>query len=331
MKNEELRMKSDEFVKIDQMKNMKNLLFCVFQTVAVVVVLSGMASCQFDDQEDKYNYSTVVFVNQDYNRNLIVGEGLKMKVGVSLVGLVSNKEERIVQYKVDPSLLDEVEGKKILPPDCYTLGHPSQIVIPKGKMDGYLSVKIDSAKFLAAPEALTGEYVLPIRIESVPSVDTLIAGRDFIRISLSYFAKQFGNYHYSGEVDKYLGIVLFNSYFYDHNPNDNNSFRFLETVSPTTFRMVADPRNADDPAKDISFLIQVTTNGTEVTILPDPDSPTEVSATGNCTYDPRNRRFHLEYTWKDEEGADCYAVEDLTFRNRIYDDQGNQIYINEWR
>ena len=320
---------------------MKNMLLKVFQSVAVATILLNFASCTFDDQEDKYDYSTVYFVNQDYNRNLIVGEGLKLRVGVTLTGLMANKEERIVQYKVDPSLMDgeDEDGnsyplftdKTVLPSDYYTLGHPSQIVIPKGSFGGYLPVSIDSALFLADPKALTGEYVLPIRITSKPAgVDSLVEAKSFIRISLSYLAKQFGNYHYSGEVDKYMGVVLYNSYTYGHNPLDGDSYRFLQTVAPTTFRMVADAKNADDPAQDISFFISVPIHGAEVTLTPDPDSPFEVTSTGDCTYDAETRTFHLEYTWTDDEGAECFVVEDLTYRNRIYDDQGNGIYLNEW-
>lgn len=307
---------------------MKMLLFCVFQAVVFVTFLS---SCEFDDIEDKYDYSSVCFVYQDYIRNVIVGEGLKLGVGVTLTGLSSNREERIVYYEVVPSLLDGIAGKTLLPADYYSLGHPDQIVIPKGNTAGYLTVRIDSAKFLADPKALTGEYVLPIRITDVPGVDTIVEAMNFIRISLSYFGKQFGNYHYAGEVNKFMGPVLFNSYSYAHNPNDGNSFRFLETLNPTTFRVVADSRNPDDPMQSISFLVNVPVNGTEVTLLPDPGSAIQVSPSGKCTYDPQNRKFHLEYTWIDKEGADCFAVEDLTFRNRIYDDQGNEIYINEWR
>lgn len=308
---------------------MKKLIFYVCLTA----VLSGFASCTFEDQEDRYEYSTVYFPYQDYNRNVIVGEGLKLRVGVTLTGFMENKQDRIVHLEVDPSLLDDVSGKTLLPSDYYQLGS-TQIVIPKGHFGGYLPVKIDSVKFLADPKAVTGEYVLPIRIDDTKlpdGVDIVPKAKSFIRISLSYLAKQFGNYHYSGVVDKYMGVVLYKSIMYAHNPKNGSSYRYLKTVGPTKFRMVADPTNANDPMREVSFLIEIPFNGTEVTILPDPDSPFEVSANGSCTYDPATRIFHFDYKWTDDEGAVCYAVEDLKYRNRIYDDQGNGISINEWR
>ena len=177
---------------------MNKLLCCVFQIVAVVTIFSGVSSCKFDDVEDKYPYTTAFFAYQDYNRNLIVGEGLKMNVIVTLSGVFTNKEDRIVRYKVDPSLLNGVAGKTLLPDGYYSLGHPNQIVILKGDLIGYLPVVIDSAKFLAHPKALTGEFVLPISItKDSPNVDTVFTGKSFIRISLSYRAKQFGNYQYA--------------------------------------------------------------------------------------------------------------------------------------
>lgn len=306
---------------------MNRLILYVFQGMMIL----GLFSCEFDDIEDKYDYSTVYFIYQDYNRNIIVGEGLKLKLGVTLTGLMDNREDRIVNYEVAPSLLNEITGKTLLPSDYYSLENPSQIVIPKGNTVGYMSVKIDSAKFLADPRALTGEFVLPIRIKDASGVDTIIPAKSFTRITLSYYGKQFGNYHYSGEINKFMGPVLFNSYSYDNNPKDGGSFRFLETINPTNFRIVADSKNPNDPMWGNSFIIHIPTNGTEVTILPDPESSIKVSQVGDCTYDLKNRRIHLEYTWIDTEGANCHVVEELTFRNRIYDDQGNGIYINEWR
>ena len=296
------------------MKSIKNLIFCVFQSVIIAAVLS---SCSFDDLVDRYEYTSVYFIYQDYNRNVIVGEGLKLNVGFTLMGLISNPEERIVHFEIDPSLLDEKDAdgnplfadKTLLPSNYYSLGHSSQVVIPKGELCGYLPVKMDSVKFLADPKSLTGEYVLPIRItKKVAGLDTIHATKSHMRIHLSYFARQFGNYQYSGEVDKYMEGVLYQSYFYNNDLKDNNSFRYLQTVGPTTFRMIADPRSSKDPANGVSFLIQIPTYGTEVTIEPDPDAPSNVSATGPCVYDPKERTFHLEYSWKEADGTICYVV-----------------------
>jgi hypothetical protein len=320
---------------------MKRSIYKVLQSVAVAAVLFGFAACEYGENEIKYTYTTVYFPNQDWKRNVIVGEGLEIGVGVTLTGVIDNTKRRIVNYKVDATALLDEEGyslfpeKTLLPEEYYTMGHRSQIVIPKGNTAGYLSVKIDSTKFLADPKALTGEYVLPIRItNSKPDVDEIFPAKNFIRISISYLAKQFGNYHYRGEVFKYIGNVLFESYIYSHIPSENNSIRFLETVGPTTFRMKADSKNVNDPLHGISFLIDMPVYGTEVTILPDPDAPSDIRTTGDCFYNPKTRTFHLEYAWtadEDQDNAKCFVVEDLTFRNRIYDDQGNDICVNEWR
>jgi hypothetical protein len=319
---------------------MKNLLFFVFKSFAVLAVLSGLAGCTFSDPDLTYPYTSVLFTYQDYNRNVVVGEGLNLNAGIVLAGILDNKENRIVNYEIDPSLLDGTD-KSLLPASYYKLGHPSQIVIPKGDLKGYLPVVLDSMAFLSDPKSLTGEYVLPIRLVSCAGVDVILEEKSSVRMSISYFGKQYGFYYYSGDFDKIMDGVAYVSSSYSYVRTDNESKRFIQTVSATGFRMVADAKNLNDPMnilsadgrtveKSISFLIDVPTFGTSVTITADPNSPFEVHPDGTSTYDPDRRTFHLKYTWLLPDGTVCKVTEDLVFRNRIRDDQGNDIYINEW-
>ena len=320
---------------------MKNLLFSVFKSMIGLAVFSGLVGCTYDDPDLTYPYTSVLFTYQDYSRNVVVGEGLKLNAGIVLAGVLENKQDRKVEYVIDPSLL-EGTNKSLLPASYYTLGHSSQIVIPKGDLKGYLPVVLDSAAFLADPKSLTGEYVLPIRLVSTSNGETILDEKSSVRMSVSYFGKQFGFYYYSGDFDKVMDGVTYSSSSYAHIATETDSRRFLETIGATKFRMIADAKNLKDPmnilSSDgrvvegcISFLVNLPVFGTDVTIEPDPSSPFEVYPDGASTYDSETRTFRLRYKWTVPDGSICKVVEDLTFRNRIRDDQGNDIYINEWR
>ncbi|MDR2149170.1 MAG: DUF1735 domain-containing protein [Tannerella sp.] len=311
---------------------MKKLLISVFQYVVMVFVSVGfISSCAFDDPEDVYPYTSVSFAYQDYNRNIVVGEGLQLNAGIVFAGRLNNDEDRSVNYVVDPSLLTDVAGKSILPEAYYRLGNSSQIVIPRDDFRGYLSIVMDSAAFLSDPKALTGEYVLPLRLVSAAGVDTILPEKSSIRMSISYFGKQHGYYYYSGEMDKIMDGVIYESSAYSYITTETDSRRFIQTAGPTLFRVGADARNPADPANSVLFSIGVPITGTSVTFVSDPASPYEVRPSGTSAYDPATRTFHLEYEWTLEDGTVCRVVEDMVFRNRIRDDQGNGIYLNEWR
>lgn len=48
-----------------------------------VLVLGG---CRFDDDALEYPTKAMLFTYQDYNRELVVGEGLKFKLGIVFAG-----------------------------------------------------------------------------------------------------------------------------------------------------------------------------------------------------------------------------------------------------
>lgn len=54
-----------------------------------VLVLASMSltGCQFDDPDVEYPTKSMLFTYQEYNRELVVGEGLKFKLGVVFAGL----------------------------------------------------------------------------------------------------------------------------------------------------------------------------------------------------------------------------------------------------
>lgn len=303
------------------MKNIKLILLFV-STVTFI-------SCSFEDDPIQFDYTMVSFPNQNYVRNVIVGEGLEMNVGVTFSGIQNNTIQREVGYEIDPTLVPT--GKTMLPADYYTLGHASTITINKGKLDGYLNVKLDSVKFLADAKSLTGEYVLPIKLVTKNNIDSINQNKNYMIISVSYFAKQEANYTYYGTVTKTKGGITTTVRF-KNDPTQNNSFRLLRTTGPTTMKFVADPIGANDPAKGVySFLVDAPVMGGEVIIAADPASALVVSPVATSSFDSAKRTFALSYTYTLNDGTVCNSADTLVYRNRIRDLQANGIYINDWR
>lgn len=293
-----------------------------------VLFFSVFISCTFEDDPLINDYTVVGFPNQTYVRNLVVGEGLQMKVGVVFSGVLQNNLQREVKFIVDPSLIPN--DKEELPSDYYTLGHANTIIIPKGSLDGYLDVKLDSAKFVNDPKSLTGQYVLPLKIVSSSQIDSINAEKSTIIVSVSYFAKQQANYTYNGKMVKTKNSIT-ETIYYKNNPLQNTSFRLLETVGPTRMKLVPDPNGSNDPANDAySFELEVPIVGGTVNLLPAEASPINVIPVGESNYDAKNRTFILNYSYTLNDGTVCNATDTMVYRNRIRDVQGNGIYINEW-
>jgi hypothetical protein len=300
--------------------------------IIVFVALSFLYSCGFDDIDAEYGTTVVLFWNQEYNRNIVVGEGLKLKAGVVLGGLLTNNEDRVVQYTLDGSLVTD-DSKTILPASYYTLGHASNIVIHRGEFIGYLDIVIDSVAFLSDPKSLTGEYVLPFRITGSNDIDSINLSKDHMVVSISYWAKQHGNYYYSGTAVRKQDGAVVQTIEYKDNPSLANSIRKLETVGPNTLKVIADPSaTSADPAKNkYSFYVSVASlGGGEVTIGADPASSIAVSPMGSSSYDHTSKTFTLNYTYTDGN-QQVEISEQMVFRNRIRDVQADGQGVNEYR
>ena len=288
----------------------------------------AFSSCGFDDYDISYPEKKVLFTYQQYNRQLVVGEGLKLKVGFVFSGLPENDRDRLVNFTVDPDLVPGT--MQLLPYDYYTLGNDSEIIIPEGVLKAYLDVKLDSSKFVNDPKALTGEYVLPVRILDADA-DEIAAGKEYTVISVSYLGHQFGNYTSSGKRRNSAGVEE----TYASQSSETNSIRQLQTVSADKFRVYADQTGEADPAKGMySMIITVPVHGSgEVMIEPDKDYLPDiaVSPDGSSFYDEATRTFILRYKYQDASGVEWTAEDKMVFRNRVRDDQGDGRVLYEWR
>ncbi len=300
--------------------------------VILLILSAVLGSCSFDDEVISYGTTSVYFYNQNYNRNIVVGEGLNLKAGIMFSGLIENDKDRVVRYVIDPSIVTD-NAKTVMPAGYYTLSDDAEFVVPKGELQGYVTIKMDSAAFLADPKSLTGEYVIPFRLVSSGDVDSINSAKDYMIVSVSYWAKQHGNYYYSGQTVKKSGASVVETVTYENTSTISESIRQLVTVGPKTMTVKADATAASkDPGKGkFTFNIEAPSAGTgEVQISSTAGSSIQVLPNGTSTYDAASRTFYLKYKYNDGT-YDCEATDTLVFRNRVRDIQADGQGVNEWR
>ena len=219
-----------------------------------------------------------------------------------------------------------------MPPNYYTLTNRTEFVIPEGEHQGYIGIEIDSTAFLADPKSLTGEYVLPFRLTGSGDVDSINSMKDFMVISVSYWARQHGNYYYSGQTVRASGATV-ETLTYKNTSTISESIRQLTTVGAKTMVLKADAVvGSKDPGKGkFTFHIEAPSAGNgDVVVSAAPGSAIQVSPNGTSSYDAASRTFFLKYKYTDGAYV-CKATDTLVFRNRVRDVQADGQGVNEWR
>lgn len=159
----------------------------IFSLLGAALVLS---SCKNDSQEfPDYIYQTISFAQQTPIRVVTLGEDGDydltldnehiVQVCPVLGGVNTNKKDRWAQLEVDPSLVQGLafaDGSemKALPQSYYSFLNDTKVKIEKGKVLGYLKVKLEDA-FFADPDAVNTCYVLPVRITAAS--DSILEGQ----------------------------------------------------------------------------------------------------------------------------------------------------------
>lgn len=302
------------------------------KNIFIILILSAiLGSCGFEDDDLSFGKTSAYFYNQNYNRNIVVGEGLNLKAGIMFSGLINSDKNRVVSFAIDPSVVTG-SGKTVMPANYYTLSSTSEFVVPVNEEQGYIDIRIDSAAFLADPKALTGEYVIPFRLTGSNDVDSINMAKNYMVLSVSYWAKQHGNYYYSGQTVRTSGATV-ETLTYKNTTTISESIRQLTTVGPKAMVVKADATvGSKDPGKGkFTFHIEAPSAGSgDVVVSAAPGSAIQVSPNGTSSFDATSRTFFLKYKYTD--GAySCEATDTLVFRNRVRDVQADGQGVNEWR
>lgn len=168
-------------------------MFKLTPLMALLLMLT-LPSCENQDVDfPDYVYSTTYFPYKYPVRTLVLGDyyfdnendnNWRFVISAAIGGLRENKEERIVDFVVDESLVADmyIGTRKILPlpSGYYQLSNQSRMIVPKGEMSGGVTVQLTEEFFndLNSVSIKYQEtvYVIPLRITG-STTDSVIIGK----------------------------------------------------------------------------------------------------------------------------------------------------------
>ena len=312
----------------------------IFIFLLIVVVTS---SC-YEDYLKDFDYNTVYFTHQFDVRTFVVGEGMKIDVGVALAGAGEGSRDLKIEYQLDPSLLTpeilnkmkaglpyiknavaDVSSLQLLPSDYYTISDSEMFTIKAGEYSGRVTLKPDSAVFLADAGTVSANYALPLIIKS-SETDSILHSKNYSVIGLKYESKLFGMYWHGGlTVEKdAAGNIISTTQYYTALPMPETTVWTLKTEGP--FELTS---NGYSNVRSSKPELKLTLDGTSITIDSATGSTYAFEPDGENVFNNakllQNRKLFLKYKYQNSAGNWCYATDTLSFRNRLRDG------VNEWQ
>ncbi len=330
----------------------KMLMQLVFATLLLTVIVS----CKNEEVDfPDFKYTTTYFPYQYPVRTLVLGDyyfdnendnNLKFAISATMGGVYENKQDRVVDFVVDESLVQNmyIGNKQILPlpSQYYTLSNNSQIVIPKGKLSGSVYVQL-TPEFLNDPNAVgpTGAvYVIPVRITKSTTDSVLfgkaavanpdyringdweIAPKNYTLFGINYVNEYHGNYLVRGKSiqDEKAGSGI-NTVVYRSLDVETDRLIGVSTVSGNTVTYTKEvARSSGTSPGNFTMRIAFNTQGVGQ-ITADPSSNFPVTGTAKFVKDaeswggkPRNA-IYLDYTVDDGTYLNI-AKDTLVFRDK---------------
>ncbi|OJV15665.1 MAG: hypothetical protein BGO21_31270 [Dyadobacter sp. 50-39] len=309
--------------------------------IAVALGLTMALSACYDDYIKDFDHTSVYFMYQTNARTFVVGEGMSIEVGAALAGVRENRQDRVVGFQMDASLVNAkaldamkagagyireavsgVDTLKPLPADYFTISDNSKMVIKAGSHMGSVVIKADSARFLKDAATIRAGYAIPFYITSADA-DSIVGAKRSAVVALKYENMLFGNYWHGGvtTVKDAAGKVVKTVKYYTTIPSPEAKIFKLKTVAPDALvtNMISD--------KEGSF--RITLDGNVIKISKATGSTIDVMPDGASTFNRarllQERKLFLSYKYENEDGTTSFAQDTLTFRNRIRDG------VNEWQ
>ncbi|HOI49287.1 MAG TPA: DUF1735 domain-containing protein [Prolixibacteraceae bacterium] len=311
---------------------------------AILCLMAALSAC-YEDYILDFDYNAVYFPYQHNVRTFVVGEGMKIEVGISLGGVRENIRDRVVDYQLDGTLINAealaalksgasyiktaiapVTELQQLPSNYYTVSDNNKFILRKGEHSGTVTIRPDSARFLADAATLVPTFAIPFRITNADA-DSVLVSKDFAVIAVKYENMLFGNYWHGGvTIEKDVsGNIVSEKKYYTSIPSPDSKAWTLKTVEP--FALVTN--GVSDISSSSKAEFKITLDGPTITITPVEGATYQVQPDGESTFNQakllQNRKVFLNYKYQNAAGNWCYARDTLTFRNRIRDG------INEWQ
>lgn len=160
----------------------------------IITLFLFMVSCTNRDWNfPDFDYTTSYFPWQYPVRTLILGEygydntndiNGRFIISAAMGGVYENEKDVVIEFAIDESLTENLRIKgtdtkiKPLPKKYYTLSNDNYIIIPKGKVNGGVTVQLTDA-FFEDPLAISTNYVIPLIIKS-STTDSILTGNPAI-------------------------------------------------------------------------------------------------------------------------------------------------------
>jgi hypothetical protein len=312
--------------------------------LAIIVLAIAFVSC-YEDYILDYAYDAIYFQYQLDVRSFVVGEGMKIEVGVTLAGVRENTKDRNVSFSLDGSLITpamltrfktasnayikdpsaSLTELKQLPANYYTISNSNTMVIKKGEHMGSVVIKPDSATFLGDAGTKFATYVLPFKITSADA-DSVLVPKNYNVVALRYENMLFGKYWHGGvAVVNRPAKADTTLKYYTNIPQAETKVWVLTTNSP--FSLYAQGYLDQVTGKNEMLITQ---NGANITISSVAGSKFVIEPDGASAFNNpkllQNRKLFLKYKYTDPATSFVYHCTDtLTFRNRLRDG------VNEWQ
>lgn len=311
---------------------------------AFLILSIALVSC-YEDYVKDFTYNAVYFPNTIDVRTVVVGEGLRVKIGAALGGVMENTIDRNVNFTLDNSLITPavltlmkassnayiknpmtvVTALAPLPPNYYTLSNTGTIVIKAGQHSGTVTLKVDSAVFLADAATINPKYVVPFYITSADA-DSIIEPFRSAKVAIKYENMLFGNYLHGGvtTVKDAGGTTIQTIAYYTTKSQVATKIWTLTTIAPNALAS----NGYSDKTSTTKSEVTLTLNGTDIIVGTATGATNTYLANGASTFNRskllQDRKILLNYKYV--SGANTYYCQDtLTFRNRIRDG------VNEWQ
>ncbi|MBQ0077167.1 MAG: DUF1735 domain-containing protein [Bacteroidales bacterium] len=331
----------------------KALLISVAAVFAATSCHNGRI--EFDDFETQ----SVYFPYQYPVRTLSLGNDLvdntldrahEFNIGICIGGYYGNsKRDWRVSYELDETLvgtnLYNQAGKKltVLPEDYYEMNPLGNVTIKAGTSSGLIRVHLNDA-FFDDPKAVTGEYVIPLRITEAESPLHIITGEakagtaepdrhnaedwevapmDYTLFGVKFVNKFHGSWLRRGvrtERDALGTIIKEDVYHADYTEYDE--VVSLKTLSLTSFSTTLNIKGdqwtlnvCDDGAGCLDI---VSASDSKIKGITGVGEFAEGGESWGGTPEKKTRRdaLYLNYFYKNSAGNTCEVCDTLVFRDR---------------
>lgn len=192
-------------------KNIKSLLLAGLVTCGLT---TGLTSCKSGDQDfPDFDYQSCYFAKQYPVRTIELGNDLyvdltsdnqhKFQIQAVMGGAYSNPRDINIGITVDPKLCEGLtfaDGTPVtvMPSDYYKLAS-DHILIPSGSPVGGVEVEL-TPDFFNDPLSVTTHYVIPLRMNDVTGVDTVLNSKNFTLYAVKYVNRYHAQYILNGNL-----------------------------------------------------------------------------------------------------------------------------------